>query len=205
MAFEQEAVFERLLRWVQQQCQLLSKDAGDEDSSEQDVQPLLRHALKVLIARPSYYRCGSCPCGTGAAVLICLCLLLRHCQDCVASTRRSTLVRRFIGALTKGGPNGFPRPIEVHAHDPLRYLGDMLAWIHQALAGEREVVLSLFGAPLTRTAEPAHVDETDTTVDPLEVLDRIFDGVVRPLKVRFACAVQSSAMLLAPILCCSPC
>lgn len=24
-----------------------------------------------------------------------------------------------------------PRPIEVHAHDPLRYVGDMLGWLHQ--------------------------------------------------------------------------
>lgn len=24
-----------------------------------------------------------------------------------------------------------PRPIEMHAHDPRRYVGDMLAWVHQ--------------------------------------------------------------------------
>lgn len=24
-----------------------------------------------------------------------------------------------------------PKPIEMHAHDPLRYCGDMLAWLHQ--------------------------------------------------------------------------
>ncbi len=93
----------------------------------------------------------------------------------------------------------------MHAHDPLRYLGDMLAWIHQALAGEREVVLSLFGAPPTRASEPAHADETDTTVDPLEVLDRIFDGVVRPLKVRIArCPVCCCACFWTSLLCCSP-
>ena len=38
---------------------------------------------------------------------------------------------RFIQALTRGGPGGMPRPIEMHAHDPRRYLGDMLAWVHQ--------------------------------------------------------------------------
>jgi hypothetical protein len=37
------------------------------------------------------------------------------------------------------------RPIEVHAHDPLRYLGDMLAWIHQSIATEREIANGLFG------------------------------------------------------------
>ena len=38
-----------------------------------------------------------------------------------------------------------PRPMEVHAHDPLRYLGDMLAWVHQSLASERDLFVALFG------------------------------------------------------------
>lgn len=45
--------------------------------------------------------------------------------------RHHALFRRFISALTRGGPGGLPRPIEVHAHDPLRYVGDMLGWLHQ--------------------------------------------------------------------------
>jgi conserved oligomeric Golgi complex subunit 6 len=123
---------------------------------------------------------------------MCLFYRNRHCQDCVASTRRSVLVRRFIAALTKGGPNGFPRPIEVHAHDPLRYLGDMLAWVHQALATEKEIVTGLFGpsaAGRSTSASPSpsltdpRPEDVDVELDPAEVLDRIFDGVVRPLKV----------------------
>ena len=38
-----------------------------------------------------------------------------------------------------------PRPIEIHAHDPKRYINDMLAWVHQSLASEREFVVALFG------------------------------------------------------------
>ena len=38
---------------------------------------------------------------------------------------------------------GMPKPIEIHAHDPLRYVGDMLAWIHQALASESESIHGL--------------------------------------------------------------
>jgi hypothetical protein len=47
------------------------------------------------------------------------------------------------------------RPIEVHAHDPLRYLGDMLAWIHQAIATEREIANGLFGAEGKGAPQPA--------------------------------------------------
>ena len=41
------------------------------------------------------------------------------------------------------GPGGTPRPIELHSHDPMRYVGDMLAWLHQASASEKEYVNSL--------------------------------------------------------------
>lgn len=41
------------------------------------------------------------------------------------------------------GPGGTPRPIELHSHDPLRYVGDMLAWLHQAAATEKEHLLTV--------------------------------------------------------------
>ena len=64
-------------------------------------------------------------------------------MDEFATARRAAVVRCFIDALTRGGPAGTPRPIELHSHDPLRYLGDMLAWLHQAAASEHEHLLAL--------------------------------------------------------------
>jgi hypothetical protein len=52
-------------------------------------------------------------------------------------------VRAFIDALTQGGPGGTPKPIEMHSHDPKRYVGDMLAWLHQTMPNERENLLIL--------------------------------------------------------------
>lgn len=76
-----------------------------------------------------------------------------------------------------------PRPIEMNAHDPRRYLGDMLAWVHQALASERELLISLFGQDdQIRTAEPhtgAHCDIPSSSA----LLDRVLEGICRPLKV----------------------
>lgn len=57
-------------------------------------------------------------------------MFIHYCMQ-VANMRHNALFRRFISALTRGGPGGLPRPIEVHAHDPLRYVGDMLGWLHQ--------------------------------------------------------------------------
>ena len=56
-------------------------------------------------------------------------VLFQYCAEEVASARHTALFQRFIKALTRG-----PRPIEVHAHDPRRYVLDMMAWVHQALA-----------------------------------------------------------------------
>lgn len=47
----------------------------------------------------------------------------RYTLDEFGTARRSTVVRGFIDALTRGSPGGggAPRPIEMHSHDPLRY------------------------------------------------------------------------------------
>ena len=46
-----------------------------------------------------------------------------RCGAQVAAARHGALFQRFIAALTRGGPGGTPRPIEMHAHDPRRYVG----------------------------------------------------------------------------------
>ena len=38
---------------------------------------------------------------------------------------------------------GHPKSIEIHAHDPVRYVSDMLAWVHQAVASERDFFQSV--------------------------------------------------------------
>ena len=70
----------------------------------------------------------------------------RYCFDEIVRTRSKLVVTSFHTALTIGGPNGTPRPIEMHAHDPLRYVGDMLAWLHQAVASEFELMNRVFGS-----------------------------------------------------------
>ena len=69
---------------------------------------------------------------------------LSEALNALSDTRQAAVLSSFLDALTRGGPNGLPRPIEIHAHDPLRYVGDMLAWVHQGIAGEREFLDGLF-------------------------------------------------------------
>lgn len=177
MAMYQEGAYERLCRWVQAECRRL----GDADNPE--VGELLRTAVRCLKERP---------------------VLFKYCAEEVANMRHNALFRRFISALTRGGPGGLPRPIEVHAHDPLRYVGDMLGWLHQALASERELVHALLdpdaavdaGPTAHKLSKNSESENAKIESDLTFVLDRIFEGVCRPFKVRVEQVLQSQPSLI---------
>ncbi|XP_077861444.1 conserved oligomeric Golgi complex subunit 6-like [Saccoglossus kowalevskii] len=146
MALHQETAYERLYRWTQGECRLLSSDSVE-------VSPLLCQAVQALQDRP---------------------VLFRYSLDEFGTARRTAVVRGFIDALTRGGPGGTPRPIELHSHDPLRYVGDMLAWLHQASASEKEHLQGLVKLA-TQQAGALQI---------YEILGHITEGVCRPFKVR---------------------
>jgi len=138
MAATQEAAYERLYRWAQLQCRSLGGTTSASDdlmAGEIDVDELLAEALRALRERPVLYR---------------------YCVEEVARTRHNALFRRFIAALTRGGPNGHPRPMEMHAHDPRRYVGDMCAWLHQNVASEIEAIRSVFNVTSGAGQGPNH-------------------------------------------------
>jgi len=101
-------------------------------------------------------------------------VLLQQVVQEFTSTRRAATVRSFIEALTVGGPGGAPRPIELQAHEPARYIGDMLAWLHQAWPGERETVAGLL----------RQCDKLDRGKLEAEVMVGATEGVCRPLQSR---------------------
>lgn len=88
-----------------------------------------------------------------------------------------------MNALTRGGPGGTPRPIELQAPDPLRYIGDMLAWVHQACASEKEMLESLFQINIEKYEDVSGISvNVADTID--ELLDCAMEGTCRPLKSR---------------------
>ncbi|KIM58544.1 hypothetical protein SCLCIDRAFT_127928 [Scleroderma citrinum Foug A] len=113
-----EQGYEKIYRW----CTIEFRRIGAENNLE--VSPLMLEAVRRLAQRPG---------------------LLSESLTVLSQARQNTLLSLFLDALTRGGPSGLPRPIELHAHDPIRYVGDMLAWVHQAIAAECEFLESLFG------------------------------------------------------------
>uniref|UniRef100_A0A8C1TBH1 Conserved oligomeric Golgi complex subunit 6 n=1 Tax=Cyprinus carpio TaxID=7962 RepID=A0A8C1TBH1_CYPCA len=147
MAVLQETAYEQLYRWAQSEC---CRGLTQETC---DIPPVLSQAMESLQDRPVLYK---------------------YTLDEFGTARRSAVVRGFIDALTRGGMGGTPRPIEMHSHDPMRYVGDMLAWLHQATASEKEHLEALLKQVTVQGVEE----------NMQEVVGHITEGVCRPLKVR---------------------
>lgn len=105
-------------------------------------------------------------------------VLFKYVLDEYATVRRSILVRNFIDALTSG-----PKPIEEHASDPQRYVGDMFAWLHQAIPSEKDSLMQL--------VQQCNTQECSQTIQ--ETLASICDGVCHPLKLRIEIVLNSSS------------
>jgi hypothetical protein len=101
--------------------------------------------------------------------------------------RRKAVVQDFMEALTQGETSA--RAIEIQAHDPLRYLGDILAWTHQAVAGEKEILSLIFGvAANSRQSElePGNERwlEDGTILSALDdLMEKDLEGTCRPIRV----------------------
>ncbi|KAJ9475807.1 Conserved oligomeric Golgi complex subunit 6 [Pseudozyma hubeiensis] len=138
--------------------------------------------------------------------------LLRSALTTLVQTRSSILANAFMSALTMGAgpPTYLPGPIELHAHDPIRYVGDMLAWIHQTVASEREFLTALFDEKegeggrrigQRRRGLEGSLDLTGSDPDSLrlgpgealvrEVLNSNLDGCCRPLRLRIQQTLRS--------------
>ncbi|RKF61444.1 Conserved oligomeric Golgi complex subunit 6 [Erysiphe neolycopersici] len=179
------SAFQKLFRWIQLEFKYLNLENPQITSS-------IRRALRVLAERPS---------------------LFQRSLDYFAETRDSTLSDSFYSALSGSSLIGEHRlsvvkPIELTAHDPLRYIGDMLAWIHSATVSEKEALEVLFvsdgaeiakGIEVGRKSEPwSQLSEDDGDTFDFdgkralnELLDHDFNGVTSVLRQRVGQLIQS--------------
>lgn len=147
-----DQAFERLYRWLYQQIKHLDLENPQLGSS-------IRRALRVLAERPS---------------------LFKDCIDYFAQSREHNLSGAFIAALTgsTSDSRNTYKPIELLAHDPLRYVGDMLAWLHATAVSEREALEVLFIADGVELAEGMRLGLDNDPLERSKAEDtESFDGV----------------------------
>lgn len=70
------------------------------------------------------------------------------------------------------------------AHDPVRYTSDILAWIHQALASEKEFLEALFGDEPPTPAQIEALQSVSSLYTNADLLASIFEGLCRGIKSR---------------------
>jgi hypothetical protein len=173
------AAFQKLYRWIQREFKTL-------DLENPQISASVRRSLRVLAERPA---------------------LFQSCLDSFAEARESILSDSFHSALTGSASEAehiATKPIEFHAHDPLRYVGDMLAWVHSTTVSEREALENLFisdGEEIKRSiqqgleSEPWLRDENAEIFDGRKALNQLVSrdltGVARLLRQRTEQVVQS--------------
>lgn len=116
--------------------------------TNETIDPLIMKAMQQLQDRPGLFKCTI---------------------DEYATNRRAILVRNFIDVLNKG-----PKPIEMQANDPKKYINDMMAFLHSSLLIEKENLLLLV----------KKCDQLDTSNLIQSALVSISDGIPHPLKMR---------------------
>eukprot|EP00927_Polykrikos_kofoidii_P048851 TRINITY_DN43033_c0_g1_i1.p1 TRINITY_DN43033_c0_g1~~TRINITY_DN43033_c0_g1_i1.p1 ORF type:complete len:694 (-),score=154.48 TRINITY_DN43033_c0_g1_i1:56-2137(-) len=185
-----EASYERLFVWVQQQCRgpqasSLAKQSPSE-FGETSSGAVLKKALSLLSERPVYFN---------------------HCIRDLSRVRRQALVQRFFDALSSRGDGVTgTRPLEIQAGDPERYIGDMLAWIHQNTATEKDAVSVLMGRdpknPKAATGGGASAPEVEssdlglTLVSFEDIMDLVLEGLVAPFSNRVKQALESQISIV---------
>ncbi|CAD5235164.1 unnamed protein product [Bursaphelenchus xylophilus] len=139
-----QAAFNALFSFAQRECRLLNVEFLE-------LKPILHMALEALQPREKLFE-----------------VVLEE----YSAARRSFIVRAYIDVMTKG--KGLSKPIENLSADPLRYASDMLAWIHQALEGEIELLQGLL-----KSCPPEVITPTSK-----KTLSNISEALCQPLKLR---------------------
>jgi len=122
-----DAGYKKLYNWTQREFKGL-------DLEDPHISGSIRRSLRALSERPA---------------------LFQNCLDSFAEARQSTVFEAFQKALTDSNM-GATRAINFSTHDPLRYMGDMLAWVHSATVSEVEALEGLFISDADEIARGLH-------------------------------------------------
>ncbi|XP_071214230.1 conserved oligomeric Golgi complex subunit 6 isoform X2 [Salvelinus alpinus] len=185
MAVLQETSYEQLYRWTQNECRGLTQESCD-------ISPVLSQAMEALQDRPVLYK---------------------YTLDEFGTARRCVMVRGFIDALTRGGPGGTPRPIEMHSHDPMSCIvgtsvASLLMTIEEMHILSKKMFfnsLSLHASRLMDKVElpPPDLGPTSSLTQTLALLREVLashDSSVVPLDARQADFAQVLSCILDPLL-----
>ena len=164
MSHYMDQAFDRLFFVVQRDLKSMRGD-------DQKVKRQLSQSLLVLSERPTQFEVA---------------------LKSLSESRQRSLSSQFVNALTTD--TAHEKAIDFYAFEPLRYVGDILAWIHSEIINERETVSTLF-----KDEEKPTTEEIMWTLDPNETIDSLVDtitgGLVKPFKSRIEQVVATETRI----------
>lgn len=171
--------YQKLYRWIQREFKTL-------DLENPQISSMIRRALRALAEKPTMFQ---------------------SCLDFFAEAREHVLTDAFYSALTGSSTDheqsSMTKPIEFNAHDPLRYVGDILAWAHSTTVSEREALENLFiseGDEIAKGIQAGRKSEPWSAIDSeafdgqkalAELVNRNLAGVARALRQRVEQVIQN--------------
>lgn len=151
--------------------------SGEGNKEDIELRKKLARSLAVLSERPN---------------------LFESAIQSLAESRNRLVSSKFIDALTVD--TRIEKAIDFYAYDPLRYVGDMLAYVHSEIVGERETISGLFKYNdeyhKKEKEKKEEEEEEDNTINSVwsglfnpeettpQLLDKITSAMVKPLKAR---------------------
>ena len=161
----QDIAYQHLFEWVKSKCDVLSTELNmSSNNNNNTITTTINNTAAMMMMNDDLE--------TNTRLQIAIRFLKNvpiyfdQCQDLLINSRRSLLVQRFVIALTQGDnitsittmsnlssssssssshSASSGRALDLHAHDAVRYVSGMLAWMHQAIASEVEFLEAIFG------------------------------------------------------------
>lgn len=126
-------------------------------------------------------------------------LLFQSALGELEEARRKVVSSEFNAALADGDGSGV-KPIDYYAYDPLQYLGDIMAALHTAIVGEKELLEALFGnkdmMSLSRNVNAGVMAAAFESFSQAEYLDRVTSVLIKPLRLRVERLISSESKML---------
>lgn len=150
---------------------VVQRDLKSMRGEDPKVRRQLSRSLQVLSERPSQFEVA---------------------LKSLSESRQRNLTTQFVNALTID--TAHEKAIDFYAYDPLRYVGDMLAWIHSEIINERETMSTLF-----KDEEKPSAEEIIWSLDPNKTINSLVDtitsGIVKPFKLRMEQVVATETRI----------
>lgn len=209
---QKENAYHYLFQWIKEKCELFSEHHHHASSSSSSSTGNMNQVMNLIALEENNDLMHKLQ--ISIAHIKDIPIYFQQCQDLLIPAKRNILMNRFMIALTQGESNNnnnssgpshshssssnssgdrMKTALDLQSHDPMLYVGSILAWMHQAVAAEREYIEAIYNdhyhhpQPISRSNTGSTASNLSTKVNEshqFDILARIVQTVAKPLRIR---------------------